>query len=103
MDEPVKFDAGKPAFELISPHAMFGLAKVLAFGAHKYGARNWENGLKNSRIFAAAMRHLWAWWLGEDLDEETGLSHLHHAAACIMMLQHNVEIRHKGVDDRPVL
>lgn len=85
--------------ELIPPEAVTALGTVLAFGAKKYGDRNWEKGFKWSRIFGAAMRHLWAWWGGEKADPETGFSHLYHALACIAFLVAH-EARDLGTDDR---
>lgn len=64
------------------------------------GARNWEEGMCWSRVFSALMRHMWAWWSGQDRDEETGFSHLSHAACCIMFLI-AYESRGIGADDRP--
>jgi hypothetical protein len=52
------------------------------------------------RPFSAAMRHLWAWWKGEQADPETGLPHLAHAACCLMFLM-AYEKRRIGEDDRP--
>lgn len=94
-----KDDADKPRPELIAPEIIDALSNVLAFGAKKYADRNWEQGMKWGRPFGALMRHLWAWWRGEDKDSETGFSHLHHAACCIMFLI-AYESRKIGVDDR---
>lgn len=99
--EGVKHDSGKPRYELIPPEALEGTVRVLTFGARKYGDRNFERGILYSRVFGAAMRHLWTWWRGEDNDPETGESHLHHAACCVMMLQTYTERSMKGFDDRP--
>ena len=95
----VKFDEGKPRMELIAPEMLVGLAEVLTFGAVKYAPRNWEQGMAWSRCFGALMRHLWAWWGGEELDRETGLSHLDHAACCLMFLK-AYKVRGTGNDDR---
>lgn len=100
MSTAVKYDGGKPPVHLIPPEAIFGTAEALAVGEQKYGARNWEKGLMMSRVFAAAIRHLWAWWGGEDADPESGISHLHHAGACVMMLQAYTERNRKDLDDR---
>lgn len=99
---PMKFDKDKEPMELLPPEAFFGAAEAFAIGAGKYGPRNWEKGLKMGRVFGAAMRHLWAWWRGEDRDPESGVNHLHHAAACIMMLQAYVERGRVDLDDRYV-
>lgn len=94
-----KYDAGKPRLDLIAPEFLTGTADILAFGAEKYGERNWEAGMSWSRPFAALMRHMWAWWAGEEKDAETGKSHLWHAACCLMFLI-AFEARNTGKDDR---
>lgn len=96
-----KFDTDKVRMELLPVEALVGTAKVLTFGAKKYDDRNWEKGIKYSRVYGALMRHMTAWWNGEDTDEETGLSHLHHAGCCMMFLQTFVEREQEGLDDRP--
>lgn len=99
--EGLKFDREKIRYELISAYAIDELAKVLTFGACKYADRNWEKGIKWSRVFGAVMRHLWAAWRGEDFDPETGLSHYAHAMCCCMFLLHYSRYR-KRFDDRPI-
>ena len=98
-DEGIKHDSGKPRMELVAPEMMTALGSVLGFGADKYAARNWELGMSWGRVFGALMRHLWAWWRGETADQETGYSHLWHAACCIMFLI-AYEQRQVGEDDR---
>lgn len=102
MSEPIKHDGGKLPMELIPPEALEGMAEALAEGAKKYGPRNWEKGLKMGRVYGALMRHLWAWWRGEDRDPDSGVNHLHHAAACIAMLQAYWERGRIDLDDRYV-
>jgi hypothetical protein len=46
------------------------------------------------------MRHLSAWWQGEDKDPETGMSHMLHAAWNALTLV-AYELRGIGEDDRP--
>ena len=95
-----KDDIGKPRYDLIPPEAIDVLAQIYGFGAGKYDDRNWERGLSWGRCFAAAMRHLWAFWRGEDLDPESGMPHTAHAAwNCFALLTY--QIRQTGTDDRP--
>lgn len=94
-----KQDGGKARMDLIAPEMLVGVANVLAFGAEKYSERNWEKGMSWGRCFGALMRHMWAWWGGEKADPETGFSHLHHAACCLMFLI-AYEERKTGTDDR---
>lgn len=97
--EPAKHDSGKPRYDLIPPEGIEALAQVLTYGAGKYGPRNWESGMSWGKYFAACMRHLWAWWHGSGVDKESGLSHLAHAACCLMFLI-AYEARGVGEDDR---
>lgn len=104
-----KDDHGKDRFELLPPEPLFGIARVLTFGARKYADRNWELGMAWGRPFGAMMRHMWAWWGGAgpttrsfllgELDDETGFSHLWHAGCCLFFLI-AYEERGVGADDR---
>lgn len=95
-----KLDEGKLRYDLIPPEALHALVSVLTFGATKYEDRNWEKGIKYSRVFAATMRHLWAWWRGETFDKETGFPHTWHALTNVAFLVTYHE-RRKEFDDRP--
>lgn len=95
----VKFDAEKPQFGLISSKFLLLLARVLTFGAKKYAAHNWRKGMVTSRYYDALQRHLTAWNDGEDLDPESGISHLGHAVCCLMFLAETVEVQ-PNLDDR---
>jgi hypothetical protein len=97
--EGVKFDQGKLRYDLLPPEMLEEVALVLTYGAVKYGDRNWERGMAWSRPFGALMRHMWAWWGGEDNDPETGYSHLSHALCCVVFLS-VYRRRGIGADDR---
>ena len=101
-----KDDSGKDPWHLAPWDAFLAVVKVLAFGAGKYGDRNWEKGMAWGRVYRATISHLTAWWMREDggkgpgRDPETGMSHLWHAGCCIMFLI-AYELRGKGADNRP--
>ena len=95
----IKFDTDKLPLNLLSTEAMNQTAAVLKFGAIKYAEHNWRKGFAWSRPLAAAMRHITAFNDGEDTDPESGLSHLAHAACCIMFLL-EFEKTHPELDDR---
>jgi hypothetical protein len=84
---------------LIAPEFIRGIATVLSFGAVKYAAGNWAQGMAWSRPIDALDRHWTAWKSGEKYDEETGHSHLWHAGCCLMFLV-AYEARGVGRDDR---
>lgn len=77
----------KCPMHLLSPSAMRETANALGSGAAKYGARNYRTAGVNATTYVAAiLRHVTAWNDGEDLDPESGLSHIAHAAACCDIL-----------------
>ncbi|QMV32367.1 hypothetical protein T2_00050 [Ralstonia phage Elie] len=95
----VKHDNNKPPLSLVDRHAIEEIGRVLAFGAQKYAAHNWRQGIAYSRLLDAALRHLYAFADGEDNDPESGLSHIAHAGCCVVFLLGM--IRHRpDVDDR---
>jgi hypothetical protein len=79
-------------FDLIPVGPLTALARHYGVGAEKYterdgdgsvthdGGDNWRLGYDWRLSFAACNRHLWAFWGGEDIDTETGSSHLIAAA-----------------------
>ena len=100
MSGGTKHDKDKNKVELLPVDALSAIAEILTSGAKKYDARNWEKGMEWSRPYGALLRHLWAWWDGENKDPETGKSHLWHAG-CNMLFLIAFEKRATGKDDRP--
>lgn len=94
-----KDDAEKPRTDLLPVAPLVEVAHVFGFGAKKYDAYNWR-GLSVSRLYGAALRHLFAYWRGEDNDPETGRSHLAHAACCVLMALAQM-LERPEYDDRP--
>ncbi len=96
-----KEDNGKTRYDLLPPELLEAVATILTYGTatRGYPERNWEAGMVWGRPFAATQRHLWAWWDGEDNDE-SGYSHLWHAACEIAFLI-AFEAREIGEDNRP--
>lgn len=94
-----KFDAGKPMLSLIPYSALTEEARVLMFGMEKYGRDNWRQGFEWTRLIDAGMRHLQAFNEGEELDPESGLSHLAHARCCLAFLI-EFEKTHPELDNR---
>lgn len=99
QERGIKHDGEKVRLELLSSTWLFGVGRVLTFGAKKYAAHNWRKGLELSRLLGAALRHILLFLGGEDLDPETGLSHLYHASCCVMFASELHETR-PDLDDR---
>jgi hypothetical protein len=82
-----KDDTGKPRYDLLPAVALHEVVRVLTYGAGKYAPENWRKVEDwRPRYFAAAMRHLWAWFRGERIDPESTYPHLAHAACCILFM-----------------
>lgn len=94
-----KFDDGKPPMDLLPHYPLVEIAKILGHGAEKYGPHNWRAGIKFSRLTAAAERHMGAFKDGEDLDPDSGLSHVAHAACNLLFLLEHLRNR-PDMDDR---
>lgn len=100
----IKYDSGKPRYDLIPADSLEEVAKVYTIGAIKYGDRNWEKGFSYGRLFGAMMRHAWKWWNGERDDKENKLHHLSSVIFCALGLLHyelNIE-KFKKLDDRSI-
>ena len=100
MSEGRKFDSEKPKLYLLPPKSIIEIGKVLTYGAEKYDAENWRkvDDLQN-RYTSAALRHIFAHIDGEEVDEETGLSHLAHAMCCLLFKLED-ELLGKGEEER---
>lgn len=88
-------------YDLIPAGPLHTLAELYGKGAEKYEDRNWERGYAWSLSFAALNRHLWLFWQGVNIDDETGLPHLaavvFHAFALMEFAN-----THPEFDDRPI-
>ena len=103
LTEGTKHDGDKIRTDLYPVASFLGTCRVLTHGAKKYAARNWEKGILFGRVYGALLRHLFAWWNGEDVDPESGEHHLDHVGCCIAFLQHYAKNpgSYAKFDDRP--
>lgn len=95
-----RYNSGKPDFSLIPLCTMADEARVWEYGAKKYSRNNWMKGMLWSIPFACLMRHMSAWQAGENLDPETGISHIAHAMCNLRMLTLFAQNYPEG-DNRP--
>jgi len=91
----------KVPYHLVPANVLGELALVFLEGARKYRAYNWRvAGVRASVYLDALDRHLKAWINGEDIDPDSGLSHLTKAMACLFILRDSMMVNN-WVDDRP--
>lgn len=99
MEEAKRFDNNKNRLDLLPAYSLNEIAKVFTFGAAKYGANNYRNGMSWSRCIASLERHLNAFKQGIDIDDESFLQHLAHIGANTMFLLEYTKT-HPELDDR---
>lgn len=91
----------KVPFSTVPSEVTAEVGLAMLEGALKYGRHNYRAiGVRASVYYDAAMRHLTSWWEGQDLDPDSGLSHVVKALACLYVLRDSQCIGN-WVDDRP--
>ena len=90
----MKDHKGKARMSLVLRSTVEGIARVRGYGADKYGdPENWKT-VSDGLYWDAILRHVYAAMDGEQLDKESGLPHLAHAACNVMFL---LERQQKGI------
>lgn len=92
-----------PLMSVVPTRVLAGLALGMLEGALKYGRHNYRQvGVLTSVYVDATMRHLAAFWEGEDIDEASGAK-LHHIdkALCSLIVLRDSILQGNVVDDRP--
>lgn len=91
----------KVSLHVVSSAVLMEISLGMLEGARKYGSHNYRvAGVRASVYYDAAMRHLMAWWEGEDIDPDSGLSHVTKAMSCLHVLRDSMFMEN-WVDDRP--
>lgn len=92
----------KCRLDLVPNALAISAAPAMLLGAQKYGPFNWrEKDVRLTVYLGAIKRHVAAYEDGEEVDEESGYSHLGHAAACLAIIADAKAIG-KLIDDRPL-
>ena len=97
--ESKRYNSGKAQTNEIDPSFILGMAEVLTKSREKYDRANWTLPTNWSTPYDSMMRHIMAFQKGEELDAESGNSHLLHAAVNLMFLYYH-SINSPETDDR---
>lgn len=90
-----------PFLSVVPLRVIAEVALALFEGARKYGRHNYRPaGVRASVYMDAVGRHLAAWYEGEDIDPDSGLSHVTKAIAGLTVLRDSM-MQGNWVDDRP--
>jgi hypothetical protein len=82
-----KTDTGKDRLDLLPYAGLASAAKAFEYGLGEYGHNNYQNAKSYRPFLAAAYRHLAKKLDGEDLDKDSGLGHISHSLACLLMAE----------------
>jgi hypothetical protein len=92
---------GKAPISTVSAPVIAEVGLAMLEGARKYGRHNYRvAGVRASVYFDAVNRHLGSFWEGEDVDPDSGLSHITKAIASLVVLRDSM-IQGNWIDDRP--
>lgn len=94
-----RFNNGKLKWSYIHWPSMEEMVKVLMYGANKYAPHNWMKGLPMTEISESLLRHLFAFMQGEDIDPESGESHIGHMMCNLMFMNYVYKFKTE-FDDR---
>ncbi len=87
MGSGIKNDQGKLRWDLLPLRPIQKAVEVLTFQLDEYGEDNWQRIERpTDRFYAALMRHIAAWRMGEELDPKTKMPHLAHALVNVIFL-----------------
>lgn len=91
----------KTPMSTVPAQVMMEIGVGMLEGAVKYARHNYRVvGVRSSVYYDAAMRHMMLWWEGQDLDPDSGLSHVTKAMASLVVLR-DAMLQGKLEDDRP--
>lgn len=94
-----KYDQAKPDMTHIPIEAMYAMGEAFTYGAKKYAADNYREGLLVRRQIAAALRHIYQFLDEGNIDQESGCKHIGSALASLAMAAYTVE-KKPEFDDR---
>jgi hypothetical protein len=96
------FGSKKIPFSTIPVPVLGEVAVGMLEGAYKYGRHNYRSlPITSTTYYDATLRHLMAWWEGEDIDAWSGLSHI-TKAICSLIVLRDAMMQNKWNDDRPI-
>jgi hypothetical protein len=91
----------KTTFSTVPANVIAEIALGMTEGMCKYGRHNYRIiGVRASIYYDAAMRHLMAFWEGEDIDPDSGIHHISKTLSCLTVLRDSI-MRGNWNDDRP--
>ena len=91
----------KPSLHHVPPRVLIEIALAMMEGSRKYGIYNYRKaGVSFSTYYSSTFRHLISWFEGEDIDPDSGVSHVTKAISGLIVLRDSM-LENNFIDDRP--
>lgn len=91
-EKALRYNEGKLPWHLVDFRALEPMVRVLAYGAKKYSADNWKKGLSLTEIRDSFIRHMKEWNSGQEIDPESGESHIGHMMCNLLFYAYFTEV-----------
>lgn len=106
MDKPTNpkdaLGIAKVPMHCVSARVLMELGLAMMEGGRKYGTHNYRKmGVRGSVYYDATMRHIMDWWEGQDIDPDSGVSHIIKAIAGLVVMRDSM-LMDNFEDDRPI-
>jgi hypothetical protein len=99
-EKPTTRSLGKARIDLVPPIAVYSMAEALTHGVDKHGEHNWrQKKIDIVKRTGSALRHIFKFLAGHDIDEDSGVHHLGCAMASLAVVLESINI-HSDVDNR---
>jgi len=76
MGKSLRYNEGKPKWSQVHFESLIPMVRMLEYGEIKYGKSNWKIGLDKTEILESLSRHLFSLMDGEEIDKESGMTHI---------------------------
>lgn len=100
--QAMRKNEGKPqlSYVLDVMPALKDMVAVMEFGAGKYERNNWQRGFPKDKLLDSMLRHIDAFYSGEDVDPESGLPHVGHIMCNAAFLAYHFGSNSKYWEDK---
>lgn len=101
-EQALRYNQGKPelSYVLDAMPALKDMVAVMEFGGKKYARNNWQLGFPKEKLLDSMLRHVDAFYQGEDIDPESGKSHVGHIMCNAMFLAYHYGSNSEYWDDK---
>ena len=88
-ESALRYNTGKPKWSLVHMRSLVPMIRVLEYGAEKYEPFNWQKPTERNTLIDSMQRHMAALIDGNELDDESGLTHIGHIMANAMFYSYH--------------